>query len=55
VTADPQTLIMEWTKPRSRVEQPSKEGFGGRVLKQAVSDGKVTLCYYEEGFFTGYR
>jgi two-component sensor histidine kinase len=50
VTGDPQTLIMEWTERHGPpVEQPLTEGFGSRVLKHAVPDGKATLSYDKEG------
>lgn len=45
------TLTIEWTERHGpAVQQPSKEGFGSRVLKQAIPDGQATLSFREGGF-----
>jgi two-component sensor histidine kinase len=51
VASDPRTLTMEWTERHGPpIEQPLTEGFGSRVLKQAVPEGKATLSYGSDGF-----
>jgi two-component sensor histidine kinase len=46
-----QTLTIEWTERHGpAVQQPSKEGFGSRVLKQAVPDADARLTFREDGF-----
>jgi two-component sensor histidine kinase len=46
-----QTLTVEWTERHGpAVQRPSKEGFGSRVLKQAVPDAEASLTFREDGF-----